>query len=35
MISAAAAFVALVGGCTAATALQPSSFNWPAGTVSR
>jgi hypothetical protein len=34
MISAAVAFVALVGGCTVATALQPSSFNWLASTVS-
>ena len=34
MISAAVAFVALVGGCAAATALQPSSFNWLASTVS-
>jgi Protein of unknown function (DUF998) len=34
MISAAAAFVALVGGCTVATALQPTSFNWLASTVS-
>jgi hypothetical protein len=31
---AAAAFVVLVGGCTVATALQPSSFNWLASTVS-
>jgi Protein of unknown function (DUF998) len=34
LISAAAAFVALVGGCTVAAALQPSSFNWLASTVS-
>jgi hypothetical protein len=34
MISAAAAFVALVGGCAVATALQPTSFNWLASTVS-
>jgi hypothetical protein len=34
IISAAVAFVALVGGCTVATALQPSSFNWLASTVS-
>ena len=34
VISAAVAFVALVGGCTVATALQPSSFNWLASTVS-
>ena len=34
LISAAAAIVALVGGCTAATALQRSSFNWLASTVS-
>jgi hypothetical protein len=34
MISAAVAFVALVGGCATATALQPSSFNWLASTVS-
>jgi hypothetical protein len=34
LIAAAAAFVALVGGCTVATALQPSSFNWLASTVS-
>jgi hypothetical protein len=34
LISAAVAFVALVGGCTVATALQPSSFNWLASTVS-
>src|SRR3984957_10491704 len=34
LISAAAAFVALVGGCAVAAALQPSSFNWLASTVS-
>ena len=34
LISAAVAFVALVGGCTVATALQPSSFDWLASTVS-
>jgi hypothetical protein len=34
LIAAAAAFVALSGGCTVATALQPSSFNWLASTVS-
>ena len=34
LISAAAAFVALVGGCTVAAALQPSSFDWLASTVS-
>src|SRR3984957_5100640 len=34
MITAAAAFIAVVGGCTAATALQPTSFNWLASTVS-
>jgi hypothetical protein len=34
LISAAAAFVALVGGYTVAAALQPSSFNWLASTVS-
>ena len=34
LISAAVAFVALVGGCTVATALQPSSFHWLASTVS-
>src|SRR5271170_8128321 len=34
LISAAVAFVALVGGCTVATALQPSSSNWLASTVS-
>ncbi len=33
-ITAAAAFVALVGGCAVAAALQPSSFNWLASTVS-
>lgn len=31
---AAAAFAILVGGCWVATALQPSSFNWVAWTVS-
>ena len=34
LISAAVAFVALVGGCTVAAALQPSSFNWLGSTVS-
>ena len=34
LISAAAAFVAMVGECTVATALQPSYFNWLASTVS-
>src|ERR1700722_19491768 len=34
LISAAVAFVGLVGGCTVATALQPSSFNWLAISVS-
>src|ERR1700722_12822322 len=34
LISAAVAFVGLVGGCTVATALQPSSFNWLASRVS-
>jgi Protein of unknown function (DUF998) len=34
LISAAAAFVALVGGCAVATALQPSTFNWLASSVS-
>jgi hypothetical protein len=34
VLSAAAALVFLVGGCTAATVLQPSSFNWLASTVS-
>src|ERR1700744_3901935 len=34
LISAVAAFVGLVGGCTVAAALQPSSFNWLASTVS-
>src|ERR1700722_18764030 len=34
LISAAVAFVGLVGGCAVATALQPSSFNWLASTVS-
>src|SRR5580692_630647 len=34
LISAAVAFVALVGGCAAATALQPTSFDWLASTVS-
>src|SRR6202035_4324796 len=34
LITAAVAFVALVGGCTVAAALQPSSFNWLASTVS-
>jgi hypothetical protein len=33
-LSAAAALGFLVGGCTVATALQPSSFNWLASTVS-
>jgi hypothetical protein len=28
VLSAAAALVFLVGGCTVATALQPPSFNW-------
>ncbi len=34
VLFAAAALVFLVGGCTVATALQPSSFNWLASTVS-
>jgi hypothetical membrane protein len=34
VLSAVAAFVFLVGGCWLATALQPSSFNWLASTVS-
>ena len=34
VLSAAAAFVFLVAGCTVATALQPPSFNWLASTVS-
>src|ERR1700722_10267092 len=34
LITAAVAFVALVGGCTLAAALQPSSFNWLASTLS-
>jgi hypothetical protein len=34
VVSAAAALVFLVGGCTVATVLQPSSFNWVASTVS-
>ena len=34
LVSAAVAFVGLVGGCTVATVLQPSSFNWLASTVS-
>ena len=34
LISAVVAFVGLVGGCTVAAALQPSSFNWLASTVS-
>ena len=34
VLSAAAALVFLVAGCTVATALQPSSFNWLASTVS-
>jgi hypothetical membrane protein len=34
VFSAAAALVFLVGGCTAATVLQPPSFNWLASTVS-
>jgi hypothetical protein len=34
LISAAVAFVGLVGGCAVATALQPASFNWLASTVS-
>jgi len=34
VLSAAAAFVFLVGGCWLATARQPSSFNWLASTVS-
>jgi hypothetical protein len=34
IIPAAAALVFLVGGCTVATARQPSSFNWLASTVS-
>ena len=34
VLSAAAAFLFLVGGCTVATALQPSSFDWLASTVS-
>ena len=34
VVSAGAALVFLVGGCTLATALQPPSFNWLASTVS-
>jgi Protein of unknown function (DUF998) len=34
VLSAAAAFLFLVGGCWVATARQPSSFNWLASTVS-
>ena len=34
VLSASAALVFLVGGCTVATALQPPSFNWLASTVS-
>jgi hypothetical protein len=34
VISAVIAFIALVGGCTVATVLQPSSFDWLASTVS-
>jgi hypothetical protein len=34
VLSAAAALVFLVAGCTVATELQPSSFNWLASTVS-
>jgi hypothetical membrane protein len=34
VLSAAAAFVFLVAGCTVATVLQPPSFNWLASTVS-
>jgi hypothetical protein len=34
VLSAAAGLVFLVGGCTVATVLQPSSFNWLASTVS-
>jgi hypothetical membrane protein len=34
VISAAAALVFLVGGCTVATVLQPPSFNWLASTIS-
>jgi hypothetical membrane protein len=34
VLSAAAALVFLLAGCTLATALQPSSFNWLASTVS-
>jgi hypothetical protein len=34
VLSAAAALVFLVAGCTVATTLQPSSFNWLASTVS-
>ena len=34
VLSAAAGFVFLVAGCTAATTRQPSSFNWLASTVS-
>src|ERR1700733_14224027 len=34
LISAAVAFVALIGGSTVAAALQPSSFNWLASTLS-
>jgi hypothetical membrane protein len=33
-LSAAAAFVFLIAGCTVATVLQPPSFNWLASTVS-
>jgi hypothetical protein len=34
LLSAAAALVFLVAGCTLATVLQPASFNWLASTVS-
>jgi hypothetical membrane protein len=34
VLSGAAALVFLVGGCTVATVLQPSSFDWLASTVS-
>jgi len=34
VLSASAALVFLVGGCTVATVLQPPSFNWLASTVS-
>ncbi len=34
VLSAAAAFTILVGGCWVATARQPASFNWVASTVS-